>query len=727
DDGDRAFATYDRALREEPGLKETQTRLERLARQLDRWKDLVSLYQSVVAQVAPKGEAASGDPELPVQLLSRVAQIEETQLGDNDAAAAAWHRVLEVAPLKLEAANALEAIYLRTDAYTKLVEVVLAKVEMVQEVAEKKELCFKAAQIYEEVLENSDRAIDVYRQVLSIDENDRGAIDALERLYIKLERWEPLKDVYSKKAELATAPDEKKQMLFVLGQVYDRELQDSARAIETYQGILDLDPEDVTAIQALDRLYQHTGRWYDLLQILEREVELSSSTGETVSLKHRIGQLWEKELKDLGRAVEAYRDVLKLDGAHEPTLVALDGLAHGDQEPVLAAQVLEPIFESAGEWERLIEVLDVMVRHTEDPVRRVELLHRIADYYERCLDNAPDAFKAFAQALREDSQNEVTLGHLERLADATRAFTELAQIYEVELGKLLEVPRQVEMLLRVARVYEEELAQPDKAIATFRRVVDADPENRDAILALDRLYLHAEKYPELAETLRREIRLAREDAEIVALQFRLGQLYEQALKDVDNAIEVYREILVADPAHGPTLAALELLFAEGVKPIEIAGILEPLYRVAEQWEKLVKIHEVQLEKLTSVEDRTQMIQRIAEIHEHKLVDQPSAFVWWAQAVREAPASELASDEVERLASACHTWEDLVSVYTQVLEERRAPSDSEIQRGALLKLARVYEEELRDNAKAEESFLQVLSIDARDEKALAALDRIYTAA
>ncbi len=722
DDGDKAFATYDRALREEPGLKETQTRLERLARTLDRWKDLVTLYQSVTEQVARL--SPSGDAELQVQLLMRVAQIEETQLGDNDAAAAAYQRVLAVSPRNLDAANALEAIYLRTDAYTKLVDVTLQKVEMVGTVAEKKELCFKAAQIYEEVLENADRAIDVYRQVLSIDENDRQAIDALERLYIRLERWEPLKDVYSKKAELATAPDEKKQMLFVLGQVYDRELKDMTRAIETYQTILDLDAEDVTAIQALDRLYQQTGRWYDLLQILEREVELSSSTGETVSLKHRIGNLWEKELKDLSRSVEAYRDVLALDGTHAPTLAALDGLVHGEQEPVLAAKVLEPIFEAGAEWEKLIDVLNVMVKHTEDPVQRVELLHRIADYHERCLDNAPEAFSAFGHALREDSQNETTLGHLERLADSTKSWSELAALYESELGKLLEVPRQVEMLLRVARVYEEELGQADKAIATYRRVVDAEAENRDAILALDRLYQHAEKWPELADVLRREIRLARGDQEIVALQFRLGQLYEQSLRDIDNAIEVYREILAADPAHGPTLAALELLFAEGVKQIEIATILEPLYRVAEQWEKLTKIHEVQLGKLTGAEERTSMIQRIAEIHEHKLVDQPSAFVWWAQAVRETPSSELAVEEVERLARACHTWDELVGVYNQVLEERREP---EIQRSVLLRLARIYEAELSDNAKAEESHLQVLAIDPKDPDSLAALDRIYTAA
>src|SRR5262249_16976521 len=123
------------------------------------------------------------------------------------------------------------------------------------------------------------------------------------------------------------------------------------------------------------------------------------------------------------------------------------------------------------------------------------------------------------------------------------------------------------------------------------------------------------------------------------------------------------------------------------------------------------------------EERTQLIQRIAEIHEHKLVDQPSAFVWWCQALRESPHSELAGDEAERLARACHTWEDLVGIYNQVIEERE---DAEVQRRVLLKVARVYEHELHDNAKAEEAHLRVLGIDPKDPDALAALDRIYTA-
>src|SRR6185503_14363906 len=102
-------------------------------------------------------------------------------------------------------------------------------------------LLYKAAQIEEEILENADASIATYDQVLKIDEIDAVALDALERLYIQLERWTALKDIYAKKAEHAASPDERKQMLFVLGQVYDRELGDVQKAIETYQAILDLD------------------------------------------------------------------------------------------------------------------------------------------------------------------------------------------------------------------------------------------------------------------------------------------------------------------------------------------------------------------------------------------------------------------------------------------------------------------------------------------------------
>src|SRR5690606_25126089 len=168
---------------------------------------------------------------------------------------------------------------------------------------------------------------------------------------------------------------------------------------------------------------------------------------------------------------------------------------------VMSARVLEPIYQAAAEFERLIDVLEVMVRYADDPIAKVDLLHRVAELYEYRLDRHADAFGAFSRALREDSGNEMTLGHLERLADMIGSWRELGELYASEADKSLDVPRQVDLLSRLARVYEEELGQPEDATAIYRRILDVEFDNRAAVLALDRLYTASEKWPQLTDVL----------------------------------------------------------------------------------------------------------------------------------------------------------------------------------------------------------------------------------
>ncbi len=73
------------------------------------------------------------------------------------------------------------------------------------------------------------------------------------------------------------------------------------------------------------------------------------------------------------------------------------------------ASVLEPVYESMGEWQKLISVLEVQVRFVEDPYQKVELLHRIARLYEENLGDHARAFETYARAVEADSQNEETL------------------------------------------------------------------------------------------------------------------------------------------------------------------------------------------------------------------------------------------------------------------------------------------------------------------------------
>ena len=722
DDDGKAFDTHARALKDDPRNETTVAQLDRLARVQGRWKDLVALYDGIVRD--------TNEEDLKVALLFKQAQIHEQELADDPAAVATYDRVLQVAPGSVEAATAIQTIHERNADWPALVAALKQKSEILLDLAERKRLLYRAAQIEEEVLSDNDAAVATFRHVLQIDDVDLPAMDALERLYVRLERWEPLKDIYAKKADLAEDPSDKKRQLHVLGQVYDRELKDVAKSIETYQAVLDLDADDMDAIQALDRLYGQAERWYDLLANLERQVELSDIAGEIVALKYRIGQLWQLRLGDQTRAIESYREALAMEPSHAETLAALDGMIRKkDGEPVAAARVLEPIYEATGEYGKLVEVLEVIVAHNEDALARVELLQRITAIHEQQLGEPRAAFAALSRALKDDPGNEITLGHLERFAELTGQWNELAALYGAESDKSLDVPRQVDLLSRLARVYEQELTDVERSIATYRRILEAEFDNKPAVLALDRLYSSTSRWKDLTEVLRREIQLAEADDEVVALQFRLGEVLNNSLDDKKAAIEVYREILTTTPSHGPTLAALELLFLDGHHQSEIAAILEPLYETAGEFEKLHRIYEVQLAKLTVAADRAAMHQRLAELAEGRLYDAQRAFAWWGQAVVEDPRSERAVEEAERLAKEAGIWDELVAVYTRALERYGASTDAdrEIRRATLLKLARVHEVELRDAHAAVTTHLRVLELEPKDPDALAALDRLYLGA
>ncbi len=715
DDGASAFATYGRALAEDPMNEETQSRLERLCRELGNWEELVQLYRKQAADTV--------DTELGVILLTRVAEIYDAQLEDLEKSAAAYYQVLEINPERIEAADALEHLFTRMDDSSRLVQILLKKSEMIADIEERKNLCYRAAQIQKDILENLDAAIEIYSKVLEMDESDMASLNALEGLYVHQERWENLKDVYIKKAELAPTDEDRKKMLYVLGQVYDVELKDALRAIETYRSILDIDPEDLEAVQALDRLYEATENWYELLNILEREEELAEGSAEVVGLKHRMGLLWEQKMEDLSRSVECYREVLEMDPTHDPTLEALDRIVHGEKEPLLAAGVLEPVYREGMDWEKLVDVYEVMVKHTEESAQRVDLLHRAAGLYEQQLETYERAFDAYGRALEEDPTNEQTIGQLERLASQTEAWETLAGLYENQLEKILDSQLQISMLLKVARVYEEELEQPENAVRKYERALEHDPECRQAVLSLDRLFEAMQKWESLTDVLRREIRMSVSDEEMVSLQFRLGQIYEQNIGNMDAALECYRDILTTLPGHSATLAALELLFTEGIKQPEIAEILEPFYSDHGHWEKLVRILEVQLGFVEDLVDRMAAIQRIAEIYENQLVDSVESFRWWGTAYLEDPTSELVVEELERLADSTDSWEDLVEVYQKASETKA--DDPGLMKMILLRKARICENRTQDHAQWEDALLKVLAIDERDAEALAGLDRLYT--
>jgi tetratricopeptide (TPR) repeat protein len=711
-----AFESYARAFREDPGHPKSKEELERLSAAVGASDALAGVYEQVVASL--------DDPQLATRLLLRAAEIREDDLGQLDRAVEHYRKVLEIDDEHHQSADALERLFQQAERYEDLAAIYRRKARMLPSPADQREQLVKAAAIYEDILDNPAEAIAVHQQVLEADSGDLESLDRLVELQTQLGKWSALLETYERKAEVVADPDARKELFTAMGRVYETQLDDSTKAIDVYQRVLEIDPDDLPALGHLDGLFEATAQWRDLLQVLERQSELVAEDAPRIELRFRIGELWRRHLEDPMQAIEIYRNILAETPDHQPTLDALTSMTSDAVEPLAAAEALEQVYLASGEYRKLTEVREVQIRFTEDPVERVEMLQQLAEIYEIQLEDPPSAFSAFVRALPLDTRNELTLASLERLAEQTSSWHEAASRYDAEVQRMREESPEevVHLAKRSAVINEVQLDDVDAAISRYQFVVDVDSADVSAIEALDRLYEQTERWDDLAATLQIEAAVATTPEDVLNLQFRTGQIFQNQLGNMDSAIAQYREIIAAAPEFAPAVSALEDLFSSGVQPLQIGEVLEPLYRMQGNWGQLLSVQEVQVEHQSDPIERVVMMHRLAEIAEDKANDHRRAFQWMQKALLEDPSHDHSLGEAERLSAIVDGWTQLATTYANGIQHTGDPlSRAELGR----RLAKVYEEQLHDLERAEETYRFVLGVDDHDENALAALDRIYT--
>ena len=101
---------------------------------------------------------------------------------------------------------------------------------------------------------------------------------------------------------------------------------------------------------------------------------------------------------DLDKAIEAYREVINAAPEHAETLVALEGLFEAGTKQLEIAEILEPLYQQAGEWEKLIRVREAQLAHISDTDQRIAMYHRIAEDAEERLMDPVRCVRAFTYA-----------------------------------------------------------------------------------------------------------------------------------------------------------------------------------------------------------------------------------------------------------------------------------------------------------------------------------------
>ncbi len=490
-----------------------------------------------------------------------------------------------------------------------------------------------------------------------------------------------------------------------VAQIYFIHLGDVDSAIQRYRTVLETDEHHIQAIEALDQLYEQTERWPDLAEILQKESQLAASPEDVLAFQFRLGQVYQHHLGRVPDAIQQYRDILAAAPEHQQALTALELLFSEGVSPLSIGEVLEPLYRMSESWDKLIGVQQVQLQYQEDPAERVSMMHRIAEIAE---DRAADhqlALEWMQRALLEAPIDEHTATEVERLAAMLDRWDQLTNTHADVLDAATDPAVVREVGKREARIYELELGNVELAVEAYLFVLGAAPGDRDALENLDRIYTEHGAHEALAAVLKQRVASAESDGEKVELSYRLGQVLENELGRIDEAVTVYQGILGGlDPEHQDSVRALANIYVE-----------------KQDWPSLFATFQKELEVVLGDTARSDVTAKMARVASDHLGDPQRAIELWKEVLELRGEDPEALNALGDLYASLERWAELVELLDR---EVTVAEDDETRCRIFADMARIFYTRLSKERNAIDSWERVLDLDPTNAEALLGLADIY---
>ncbi len=500
-----------------------QRRPEELAEVLGAW----------AATVHDEGEA--------VALYLRLASLYEEALHRDEQAIQSYRAILARVPGNAAALAGLGRLYARRRDWSGLLDVYDAELAVTLENAGKATIHYRAGEICETRLRDSDAAITRYQQALLLAPGYLPAQQALERLFERLGRWVDLAAMLEQDVLQAEGPSDAVARLGNLAALYEDHMGDAERALECLHRALDLAPEHLSSLRQGQRLAEKLGHWRDLVGLLEREAALVGDLKQVVALRHRAAAVLDERLADPSAAVVAYEKLLAVSPAYLPALTALGRL-----------------YSEGGRWSDLA-VLYRTEAAVATPERAAQLLLKVGELQERRLGDVDGALTTYGQVLERMPRDLQALGALGRLQRSRGAWAPLVGVLLREAALRTDPRDRADVLFETASLREYALKDVEAATETYEEVLRLSPAHAGALRALERLASARGDTQALLAAVERSAQMASAPEARVAAYLKLTRLYLDRLDEASRAAQMAEEALAIDPRNLHALLVLERL------------------------------------------------------------------------------------------------------------------------------------------------------------------------
>lgn len=521
------------------------------------------------------------------------------------------------------------------------------------------------------------------------DPADEARAAQLEALVAPSKSWEPVVQAFSEAAEAMEAGEAKTNLLFRTARIQHQELKDHEGAERTYRLVLELEPDNAQAHNAIEEMHRERGDHEGLASLLLDRLENETAPEARAAILREVAQLYEEELEQPDNALVAYTQALSEAPDDERSVRAIERLAHTPEQ-----------------WGEVTTALHEAIEAGDRPDAALALCVILSRFFAKRLERVDLALDYLNRALTIDPAHEPALEAMTALYRKAEAHAELVQILLHRADAAGNPARARDLRAEAAQVVHTKLGDVARAEQMFSAIFDDDPTHPAALRALEDIYAAEQSWQKLAELLEKKVK-EQKGKERVETLCQLGELYEDRLADLALAKERYQDALALDEKCLPALKGLERIFAQ-----------------KSEHEELHKVLERQLAIATTPGQRIALMERIGALIEEHLGDAQGAAARFEAILELAPGHEAAHTALARLYRTLHRFDDLAEVLDRHAKSVEAP---ERKVELLLAAARVLMADVGSPERATSVCERVLALSPDQPEALALLARLRAAA
>lgn len=678
---ENAFVMVERAIELSPDDPTALTEMYRLAEVTGHWAMLIETYDHVLEQYE--------DPEQKLEVLLQAGAVQRDKIADGDASVKYFNAVLEIDEENETALRALVELNDALEHWEALNGNLKTLAEVTGDYDEKKTLYARSATVLETEIGDRDRAVTAWESILDLDEVDRNALDALQRLHRDRKDWRALIDVFEQVAR--TDPTREVELKLETAGILEDKLEEIDEAITTYEDVLAYDPANAKALEALEALYGESEDWEKLVDVFERSYDAATTDDDRAEICGKIAIIQQEVLKDAEAAAQAYQRILYL--------------APDDEE---ALGALERIYTDGERWEDLVELFEKKHDAATDPAQKAQALAQMAQVYQVRLEDLDNAVSTYERLLGLDPSNTAALDALDAMYQEQQLWDQVVDTLERKLSVQTDLDQRLGLLIRQGATRRDELIDPLGAVPYFERALSEAPGHGPAVDALIAIHTNDENYQQVVEVLNRKLATVTTPQEKAIVHVRLARVLREHLGEKERALSHYELAVEGDPESEETLWPL----AEH-------------YMAVENWTKASPLLDVLVDKLDTLGDR----ERLALVHRQlgqcaeKMFDSDRALDEYRASVELAPPDLPTLRGLARLTYKKESWAETQRYNQEVLDKHAGSLDpEEVSRlhlrlgeaslklgdidGAKVSLARVIEAQ-PNNSNALEQIVEVL--------------------